>query len=213
MSKTKAPAKSKSKTGLDPRLVKAIGHPLRLRLLTILNERVASPSELADELGETLGNVSYHVRKLADLKCIELVKTTPVRGALEHHYRAVARPVFSDSDWARLPDSIRKSLSDAVLAEIAVDMGGAAEEGGFNRDEMHVSRTPITLDQEGWKELNELLQNLVFQALEIQAQSAERLQQAGTEDSEAAELVLMLFEPPSGAGKSGRRKAPAGRRS
>jgi DNA-binding transcriptional ArsR family regulator len=211
MSKTRTRGKSKSKTGLDPRLVKAIGHPLRLRLLTILNERVASPSELADELGETLGNVSYHVRKLADLKCIELVKTTPVRGALEHHYRAVARPMFSDADWARLPVSIRKSLSDAVLAEIALDMGGAAEEGGFDRDEMHVSRTPITLDQEGWKELNELLQQVVFQALEIQAQSAERLQDAGTGESEAAALVLMLFEPPSGSGKSDRRKAPTKR--
>lgn len=209
MSKTGTRAKSKSKTGLDPRLVKAIGHPLRLRLLTILNERVASPSELADELGETLGNVSYHVRKLADLKCIELVKTTPVRGALEHHYRAVARPVFSDADWARLPVSIRKSLSDAVLAEIALDMGGAAEEGGFDRDEMHVSRTPITLDQQGWEELNELLQKLVFQALEIQTQSAERLQDAGAGESEAAALVLMLFEPPSGSGKSDRRRAPS----
>ena len=64
--------------------------------MTLLNERVASPSELADELGEPLGNVSYHMRRLAELECIELVRTTPVRGALEHHYRATARPVFGD---------------------------------------------------------------------------------------------------------------------
>jgi DNA-binding transcriptional ArsR family regulator len=196
-----------TKTGLDPALVKAIGHPLRLRLLTLLNERVASPSELAEELGEPLGNVSYHMRRLAEVKCIELVKTTPVRGALEHHYRAVARPVFSDADWAQLPQSIRKSLADAVLAEIAVEMAGAAEEGGFNRDEMHVSRTPIVLDRQGWSELNEVLQGVVLQALEIQAQSAERLQESGAENSEAAELVLMLFEPPTGEGKANRRRS------
>lgn len=206
---------SGTKTGVDPLLVKAIGHPLRLKLLTLLNERVASPSELADELDEPLGNVSYHMRRLAELGCIELVRTTPVRGALEHHYRATARPVFSDDDWARLPTSIRQSLADAVLAEVAIDMAGAADEGGFNRDEMHVSRTPITLDRQGWADLNELLQSVVFQALEIQAQSAERLQAEDAEDSEAAELVLMLFEPPSQGGKSGQRKsdrAKAGRK-
>jgi hypothetical protein len=47
---------------------------------------VASPSELPDALGEPLGNVSYHVRILRELDCIELVRTEPRRGALEHFY-------------------------------------------------------------------------------------------------------------------------------
>jgi DNA-binding transcriptional ArsR family regulator len=196
-----------TKTGVDQRLVRAIGHPLRLRLLTIFNERVASPSDLAAELGEPIGNVSYHTRILARLGCVELVKTKQVRGAVEHYYRAVVRPVFSDDDWAELPLSIRKSLAGAVLTEIADDMSAAAAEGGFDRDDVHINRTPLTLDQQGWQELNELLQELGEQALEIQAQSAARLQADGAQDSEAAALVLMLFEPPTTAGKSEGRKA------
>ena len=198
---------TKTKTGVDQRLVRAIGHPLRLRLLTIFNERVASPSDLATELGEPIGNVSYHTRILARLGCVELVKTKQVRGAVEHYYRAVVRPVFTDEDWAELPLSIRKSLAGAVLTEIADDMGASGNEGGFDRDDVHLSRTPLTLDQQGWQELNELLQELADQALEIQAQSAARLQADGARDSEAAALVLMLFEPPSGAGKTEGRKA------
>ena len=198
---------TKTKTGVDQRLVRAIGHPLRLRLLTIFNERVASPSDLAAELGEPIGNVSYHTRILARLGCVELVRTKQVRGAVEHYYRAVVRPVFSDDDWAELPLSIRKSLAGAVLTEIADDMGASANEGGFDRDEVHLSRTPLTLDQQGWQELNELLQELVEQALEVQAKSAARLQSDGARDSDAAALVLMLFEPPSGAGKAESRKA------
>ena len=132
---------TKTKTGVDQRLVRAIGHPLRLRLLTIFNERVASPSDLAAELGEPIGNVSYHTRILARLGCVELVKTKQVRGAVEHYYRAVVRPVFSDDDWAELPLSIRKSLAGAVLTEIADDMGASANAGGFDRDEVHLSRT------------------------------------------------------------------------
>jgi len=36
--------------------------------------------------------VSYHVRTLAQLELIKLVKKTPRRGAIEHHYEAVERP-------------------------------------------------------------------------------------------------------------------------
>jgi hypothetical protein len=200
---------TKTKAGVDQRIVRAIGHPLRLRLLTIFNERVASPSDLAAELGEPIGNVSYHTRILARLGCVELVKTKQVRGAVEHYYRAVVRPVFSDEDWAELPKSIRKSLADAVLAEIADDISAAATEGGFDRDDVHLARTPIVLDKKGWQDLNELLQDVAAKALEIQAQSASRLQADGASDSEAGVLVAMLFEPPSTEGKSKGRQSKA----
>jgi hypothetical protein len=181
-----------------------------LRLLTIFNERVASPSDLAAELGEPIGNVSYHTRILARLGCVELVKTKQVRGAVEHYYRAVVRPVFSDDDWAALPLSIRKSLAGAVLTEIADDMGASANNGGFDRDEVHLSRTILTLDRQGWQDLNEALQGVVDRALEVQAQSAARLQSDGATDSEAAALVLMLFEPSAQGKSAGRRaKSPA----
>jgi DNA-binding transcriptional ArsR family regulator len=194
-----------TKTGVDQRLVRAIGHPLRLRLLTIFNERVASPSDLAAELGEPIGNVSYHTRILARLGCVELVRTKQVRGAVEHYYRAVVRPVFSDDDWAELPMSIRKSLAGAVLTEIADDMGASAKTGGFDRDDVHLSRTVLTLDAQGWQDLNEALQGVAERSLEIQAESSARLQSDGASDSEAAALVLMLFEPSAEAKSAGRR--------
>jgi DNA-binding transcriptional ArsR family regulator len=196
---------TKTKTGVDQRLVRAIGHPLRLRLLTIFNERVASPSDLAAELGEPIGNVSYHTRILARLGCVELVKTKQVRGAVEHYYRAVVRPVFSDDDWAQLPQSIRKSLAGAVLTEIADNMAASAPDGGFDRDEVHLSRTTVTLDEQGWQDLNEALQEVVDRALEIQAESASRLSSESATDSDAAALVLMLFEPSAQSKSAGRR--------
>jgi hypothetical protein len=196
---------SKTKTGVDQKLVRAIGHPLRLRLLTIFNERVASPSDLAAELGEPIGNVSYHTRILARPGCVELVRTKQVRGAVEHYYRAVVRPVFSDDDWAELPPSIRKSLAGAVLTEIADDMTAAAAQGGFDRDEVHLSRTPLTLDTRGWQDLNELLQGIYDRALEIQAESASRQHSDGAQSSEAAVMALLLFEPPKGEAQATKR--------
>lgn len=46
-----------------------------------------SPSYIAGEIGEPLGNVSYHVRALLDQGLIVLDRTEPRRGALEHYYR------------------------------------------------------------------------------------------------------------------------------
>ena len=72
-----------------------------------------------------------------------------------------------------------------MLTEIADDMGAAANAGGFDRDEVHLSRTPLTLDAQGWQDINEALQQVAERALEIQGESAARLQADGASDSEA----------------------------
>ena len=108
--KTKTKTRDKA-TGVDQRLVKALAHPLRVQILTILNERMASPNELSKELEEGLSQVSYHVKVLKDFECIEMVKTEPRRGAVEHYYRATARAYLSDKDWQNLPDSVKPGLS------------------------------------------------------------------------------------------------------
>ncbi|MEY2532928.1 MAG: hypothetical protein QOF29_838, partial [bacterium] len=41
-----------SEHAIDQRIMKALSHPLRVRMLTLLNQKVSSPSELAQELGE-----------------------------------------------------------------------------------------------------------------------------------------------------------------
>jgi DNA-binding transcriptional ArsR family regulator len=67
----------------------AAAHPLRATVLAKLGAQVYSPNELANELGASLGRVSYHVRVLHDLGMIKLVDTAPRRGAVEHYYKAV----------------------------------------------------------------------------------------------------------------------------
>jgi DNA-binding transcriptional ArsR family regulator len=74
----------------DSQAAKALAHPLRAQILTELTEE-ASPKTLARRLKQPLGSVSYHVGVLEQLGCIELTRTRPVRGALEHFYRARVR--------------------------------------------------------------------------------------------------------------------------
>jgi DNA-binding transcriptional ArsR family regulator len=184
-----------SEQAIDQRIMKALSHPLRVRMLTLLNQKVSSPSELAQELGEPLGNVSYHMRFLADLKMVKLVRTEPRRGAVEHYYEALEPPVISDDDWAQLPASLRRSLSDSVLSEVAKDLRGAAKAGGFDRENIHLSRNALVLDQRGWDELSTLLDALVEQACTIQEQSNKRRKRASTDGNAIrTSLVLMQFE-------------------
>src|SRR5919112_6241914 len=147
---------------VDPRIAKALSHPMRARILVILNERVASPNEIAEMIDERLPNVSYHVRALLDLGCIELVRTAQRRGAIEHYYRAVVRPFFSDRDWKRLPQSARQTVSDRGLQEIWEDVSEAVGGGTFERRaDRHLSRTQLVLDERGWSELAHAMKGLV----------------------------------------------------
>jgi DNA-binding transcriptional ArsR family regulator len=163
-------------------------------MLTLLNQKVSSPSELAEELDEPLGNVSYHMRFLADLNMVKLVRTEPRRGAVEHYYEALEPPLISDDDWAEVPVALRRSLSDSTLSNIANDLKGAAREGGFDRNNIHLSRTELMLDQQGWDELAGLLADVVERARAIQEQSNKRRKRPDGDSGITTALVLMQFE-------------------
>jgi DNA-binding transcriptional ArsR family regulator len=191
--------KRQTASAVDSRLAKALAHPLRVQLLAALNEGVASPNELAKKLGEPLTNVSYHVRMLHDLGTIELVETEPRRGALEHYYRAVVRPFFADREWKRLPKNARGSISDAVLQLVWEDAAEAIKTGIFDeREDRHLSRSVLVVDDEGWEELNGLLVELIDRAMQIQADSASR---ASKDDGEtfSVNLVMMTHPTPTSA--------------
>lgn len=75
-------------------LFAAVGHPIRLQVLELLElaDGSRSPKQLADLLGDqSLGVVSYHVRVLADDRLIRQTRTRPRRGAVEHFYALTPR--------------------------------------------------------------------------------------------------------------------------
>jgi DNA-binding transcriptional ArsR family regulator len=182
---------------VEQRLIKALAHPIRLRALTLLNQRVASPSEIAQELGEPLGVVSYHVRMLEDLGCVELVRTTPRRGAIEHHYRATERPWLTDEQVERIPPSLRRTLSGSVFAQLVEDVSVASTTEGLGEVRHWMVRVALVLDDPAWEELGEMLQRVLDRAMELQVEAVERLVDADDEAaSRAAILGLMLFERP-----------------
>jgi DNA-binding transcriptional ArsR family regulator len=91
---------------------RALAHPLRARILVELEKQPASPSQIAEVVGESVGVVSYHVRVLAEAGLAELVGTVPKRGALQHFYAvresdALGVTMMLDLERA---DALRKDL-------------------------------------------------------------------------------------------------------
>lgn len=185
-----------SPEGITQQLAKALAHPLRVRILTSLHKGISSPNQLAQELGEPLGNVSYHVKTLLEFDCVELVKTEPRRGAVEHFYRATERAFISESDWEKIPASARKGISGAVLELIGQDATAALAAGTIDARDSHVSRTPLTVDEQGWGDLATLLEETLKRAVEIQKESAKRIGDGKGEEIDT-KLAILQFESPA----------------
>jgi DNA-binding transcriptional ArsR family regulator len=178
----------------DPSVIKALTHPLRVQILHALEERTASPSELADEIGAPLGNVSYHVRQLHALGLIKLVKKTPRRGAIEHHYKAIARAPISDEAWAGTPGLVKQSVVGTSLGQLGEAVNAAAAGGGFKRADAQLVREELMLDDKGFADVAKEFARTAERVAKIRDDSARRLEKAGGDGGSSANAVLMLFE-------------------
>jgi DNA-binding transcriptional ArsR family regulator len=199
----------------DPRWIRAISHPLRIRLLAMLDEQAASPVILAAKLAQPLGTIAYHVRTLNDLGLLKLVSTRQRRGATEHYYRTKAHPRFTDEAWAQLDTVSKQRVLTALLSKAHDYASRAAAAGGFDAADAHFTTTPLKLDADGWRRLAKATKTWLEQTAQIEHDAAERL----AKDPHSAidvGLVILLFEalpfsadPPPSNGSEGRRPLAA----
>ena len=191
------PKTKHKKDGVEQIVAKAFAHPLRVQILIILNEKIASPNMLAQQLDESLNLVAYHVRVLEKYDCIELVDTKQRRGATEHFYRATRRQLLTDDQWAQMPASLRPGMATAVLKSIFEDIEAASKAGTLEEvDDVHITRLPMVLDKTGWDEVSTLLKSTFDQLLEIQTAASARAAE-NTEDGLSAKVHLLHFKSPS----------------
>jgi len=183
----------------DPRIAKAYAHPLRMHILGMLDDRVASPSEIASEIGAPLTHVSYHVRQLAGLGLIKLVRTTPRRGAVEHHYTAKIRPKVTDETWGQIPEIVKKNLVAGWTQQLGSHVADAVANGGFDRRDSHQSRSAFDVDEKGWKALAKELERTLDRIEKIEAETKERVAADPSIETFRATAAMMLFEGPTQA--------------
>jgi DNA-binding transcriptional ArsR family regulator len=182
---------------INPRLASAMTHPTRVRTLKVLTEREATPREIAEEIGERLNNVGYHIRVLKQLGCIELVRVTQARGGRvsEHLYKCTQRPYFDEAAWERLDNTEKLNVIAAFMHHVSEDIAASMADGTFyEHDDNHLSRTPMVLDKEGWGEVTDLLDGTLGALLEIQDKADQR--RAAATETILAKVAIFQFESP-----------------
>jgi DNA-binding transcriptional ArsR family regulator len=182
----------------DPRLVKALAHPVRVRILGILEHRTATPKELAAELGLPLENTSYHVRTLLKFGFIRLERKRQVRGAVEHHYRAVARPRVTAKAWEQMPEPLRQAMSAANITQLSELVNRGVAQGKFSRPESHMQRMPYVLDEQGFAEASAILSEALERITEAERRAKERVKRGETDPVPAVTAVLLFDRPDPG---------------
>lgn len=191
---------------LDQDLMRALGHPLRIGILTVLNDRMASPNELSKELEEGLSQVSYHVKVLKDYEMIEMVKTEPRRGAVEHYYRAVSEVFLPSWQMKLMPRSGQRSSYSKVLMELEDDMRASLETGTFDkRSDWVVARDPGTLDGQGREEAEEAAADFLKTYKGIKVEASKRLAKGESQPVPTTAALLIFGSARNKKPKSGKK--------
>ena len=182
--------------------VDAMKHPLRLAIHDLLMMEPLSVTELARRLGVPVGRVRYQVGRLKEAGLAELRELRPKRGMAERVYSS-SPAYITPADGAHLTTDELEAGVKAILKRMIRDSLNSVETGKFvARPEFVAARFPLRIDQQGWKQAADLLQETVERSLAVQAEAAKRLEHGGGEEVKAY-CYAFLFEAAGGRRLSG----------
>jgi DNA-binding transcriptional ArsR family regulator len=190
---------------IDQRLVRALAHPLRVQILEVLTDRVASPNLIAEELGTGVSHVAYHTRTLDRCGCIELVETAQRRGATEHYYKAKPHAFIGHRSWRKVPRAVRSGVTAASL-QTFMDKAVTALEAGTidNREDTTFSWMPVHLDEQGWHDVTTILADATERVLAAQAAADQRAEESKGDSRKISAVVAVAnFETGPGPSANG----------
>lgn len=195
---SKAAGSTQGEATVDVKLMKALGHPIRQRILQVLAQKEeGSPSQIAQLIDEPLTNVGYHVRVLAKCDAIELVRTEVSGSSVEHFYRAKARAVVDEDNWRNIPENVRESLLDQTFQQIWNNVRSASRDDALRDLSTTAVWDTLELDEEGFAELSRAIGDLLERAKVIEAGSRMRMKDMESDERDEAsrlvELDAMLY--------------------
>ncbi|HXF30361.1 MAG TPA: helix-turn-helix domain-containing protein [Solirubrobacterales bacterium] len=186
---------------VSPQLAAALAHPTRVAVMGVLVEGPASPRQMAEAIDEPLNNVTYHVKQLRALGCIELDRTERRAGGrvLERFYRASQRAYFDDDAWAVLNPQERLGVIWSIVRMMSRDITTAMTAGTFFGDDydVHATRSPVTVDKEGWEEIAELVNRSTKEIFEIERRVEKRQAEGGDAPDIHTKVQILQFRSPS----------------
>lgn len=166
--------------GADPRVLKVLGHPVRYEIFLRLGERPWSAVELEAEVAIPYEQVRDHIRLLVDEGLAEHVgHEAGPRGGRRTLYRA-ERFYFTAEQWAALPEDVRDSGSSTIIEIVTKDAVDALGSGTMeSRDDRVLVRRPLWTDDQGAKEIEEIMVRADQEVAEVDRRSLDRRHLSG----------------------------------
>jgi predicted transcriptional regulator len=180
--------------------IKAMSHPLRAEAFRLIRVNgPTSPAAIARELEADTKAVSYHVRKLREFDCVELVDIKVTRGTVEHFYTATEHNMIDTEEWDELVESepqMAEVIMDEVLQSIVDDYSTSRRASVVGLDsEFFLVRHPGNVDPEGVQEVLEASEQYEKALEEIMVRSAQRQGEAGS-DTVPVSASIVFFKMP-----------------
>jgi DNA-binding transcriptional ArsR family regulator len=174
--------------------MRILAHPARVHALHILNQREASPKELAYEVGISVQKMAYHVRELRKGGFVKLVRTEPRRGSMEHFFKGTKQAAFTEEEWSEVPEPMRAAIVGMELRVTGKLLECSMRSGAFERrPSRHHSLQQALVDEDGWRASMKILDDAMWKIDEICKSSEARLQETG-EPSIGLAVSIIGFE-------------------
>src|SRR3954447_9923939 len=190
-----------------PKVLKAmveslVAHPERLRLASALAVAPASAAELAELTELPPAKIRRELRAMKEEGFIESIKSEGRRGTVDHFYSVIGDLVIDNDELAKLSLDQRRQMNSQILklgiAEAIASLVTKPSQRGMERIETTLVRTPVLVDEQGWKEIAKVHEEAVERMIELRKEIAVRLEGSDGDLFRATSLI-MLFESETSA--------------
>jgi DNA-binding transcriptional ArsR family regulator len=172
---------------IDIDLMRILSDESRVRIYAYLSEREASRAEIQQALAIPNNKVRYHVVRLEDGGWIES------RFAEGQTKYTATRPVVMPANvWDNLPTPVREHIAARIWKRLLVDVEESMDAGFFFGADVHLSLTPMVVDEAGRRQVKEWLESCVEGLIAIQHEADVRAKKAGSRDRELHSLTVLL---------------------
>ncbi|GAB3151196.1 hypothetical protein GCM10027290_39890 [Micromonospora sonneratiae] len=137
--------------------MRALAHPVRLRILSLLTATEMTAAEVARELDLTHANASYHLRHLLDAGVIQIAGEERIRGGVAKRYRYDAT---RDFDRRRpSPDGAEPTRDHRLLyATLATELRRRSQQARRSSNNF-LTDAEFWIDPETWQAVREQIAN------------------------------------------------------
>jgi DNA-binding transcriptional ArsR family regulator len=159
----------------------AVSHPTRIHVLVVLHHGTYSAAQIAQIIDEPLNKVSNHIRELADAGSIEVARTEQKGNVVQHYYRAVEMPFYTDEEIAAMTPQQRQVSAGLVVQSMAAEAMAALRTGKLDDPRAWLTWNWFNVDEQGRQDIADEQQRSWNRMQEIEAESVNRRAESGEE--------------------------------